>query len=188
MAAFVVAKQCSDVHTNVWAQRVCEAMLTRTDMDAHIREIRKIYAAKAALMMEQLDEKCPQVRYTRPEGGMFIWGTLPEGADMPAFVRECPCAQAGACAGQRVHGGRRSAVRQLPHEFFHPHAGEHREGCFRYGRGACRAGALTCRRDKNKPERRSLFERERRSGFLHQPERAAHSASGHAAAVRLYGV
>ncbi|MFQ9681531.1 MAG: hypothetical protein ACLRZH_16835 [Ruthenibacterium lactatiformans] len=40
-------------------------------------------------MMEQLDEKCPQVRYTRPEGGMFIWGTLPEGADMPAFVREC---------------------------------------------------------------------------------------------------
>ena len=66
MAAFVVAKQCSDVHTNVWAQRVCEAMLTRTDMDAHIREIRKIYAAKAALMMEQLDEKCPQVRYTRP--------------------------------------------------------------------------------------------------------------------------
>ena len=89
MAAFVVAKQCSDVHTNVWAQLVCEAMLTRTDMDAHIREIRKIYAAKAALMMEQLDEKCPQVRYTRPEGGMFIWGTLPEGADMPAFVREC---------------------------------------------------------------------------------------------------
>ena len=89
MATFVVAKQCSDVHTNVWAQRVCEAMLTRTDMDAHIREIRKIYAAKAALMMEQLDEKCPQVRYTRPEGGMFIWGTLPEGADMPAFVREC---------------------------------------------------------------------------------------------------
>ena len=89
MAAFVVAKQCSDVHTNVWAQCVCEAMLTRTDMDAHIREIRKIYAAKAALMMEQLDEKCPQVRYTRPEGGMFIWGTLPEGADMPAFVREC---------------------------------------------------------------------------------------------------
>ena len=87
--SMVVAKQGSDVHTNVWAQRVCEAMLTRTDMDAHIREIRKIYAAKAALMMEQLDEKCPQVRYTRPEGGMFIWGTLPEGADMPAFVREC---------------------------------------------------------------------------------------------------
>ena len=30
-------------------------------------------------MMEQLDEKCPQVRYTRPEGGMFIWATMPEG-------------------------------------------------------------------------------------------------------------
>jgi len=88
MAAFVVAKQCSDVHTNVWAQRVCEAMLTRTDMDAHIREIRKIYAAKAALMMEQLDEKCPQVRYTRPEGGMFIWGTLPDKYDSAVFAKK----------------------------------------------------------------------------------------------------
>ena len=184
MAAFVVAKQCSDVHTNVWAQRVCEAMLTRTDMDAHIREIRKIYAAKAALMMEQLDEKCPQVRYTRHVH-------LGHAARRSGHARVCagmPCAQAGACAGQRVHGGRRSAVRQLPHEFFHPHAGEHREGCFRYGRGACRAGALTCRRDKNKPERRSLFERERRSGFLHQPERTAHSASSTPRPVRLYGV
>lgn len=89
MAAFVVAKQCSDVHTNVWAQRVCEAMLTRTDLDAHIRAIRNIYTAKARLMMAQLDEKCPEICYVRPEGGMFLWATLPDGVDMPAFVRAC---------------------------------------------------------------------------------------------------
>ena len=188
MAAFVVAKQCSDVHTNVWAQRVCEAMLTRTDMDAHIREIRKIYAAKAALMMEQLDEKCPQVRYTRPEGGMFIWGTLPEGADMPAFVRECLARKLALVPGNAFMVDEEAPCGSFRMNFFHPHAGEHREGCFRYGRGACRAGALTCRRDKNKPERRSLFERERRSGFLHQPERTAHSASATPRPVRLYGV
>ncbi len=88
-AHFVVAKQCCDVHSNVWAQRVCEAMLTRTDMDAHIREIRKIYAAKARLMMAQLDEKCPAIRYIVPEGGMFLWATLPEGVEMPAFVQKC---------------------------------------------------------------------------------------------------
>lgn len=86
---FVVAKQCSDVHTNVWAQRVCEAMLTRTDMEAHIREIRKLYAAKARLMMAQMDEKCPGIRYVVPEGGMFLWATLPEGVDMPGFVQAC---------------------------------------------------------------------------------------------------
>lgn len=86
---FVVAKQCSDVHTNVWAQRVCEAMLTRTDMEAHIRDIRRIYAAKAQLMMAQMDEKCPQIRYIVPEGGMFLWATLPGGVDMPGFVQAC---------------------------------------------------------------------------------------------------
>ena len=86
---FVVAKQCSDVHTNVWAQRVCEAMLTRTDMEAHIRAIRKIYASKAQLMMAQMDEKCPGIRYIVPEGGMFLWATLPEGVDMPGFVQKC---------------------------------------------------------------------------------------------------
>ncbi|MBD5103067.1 MAG: PLP-dependent aminotransferase family protein [Subdoligranulum sp.] len=86
---FVVAKQCSDVHTNVWAQRVCEAMLTRTDMEAHIRAIRKIYAAKARLMMAQMDEKCPDIRYIVPEGGMFLWATLPGGVDMPGFVQKC---------------------------------------------------------------------------------------------------
>lgn len=86
---FVVAKQCSDVHTNVWAQRVCEAMLTRTDIEAHIRDIRGIYAAKARLMMAQMDEKCPEIGYLVPEGGMFLWATLPDGVEMPAFVREC---------------------------------------------------------------------------------------------------
>ena len=164
MAAFVVAKQCSDVHTNVWAQRVCEAMLTRTDMDAHIREIRKIYAAKAALMMEQLDEKCPQVRYTRPEGGMFIWGTLPEGADMPAFVRECLARKLALVPGNAFMVDEEAPCGSFRMNF-HPHAGEHREGCFRYGRGACRAGALTCRRDKTN-QSGAPFQRERRSGFL----------------------
>lgn len=86
---FVVAKQCSDVHTNVWAQRVCEAMLTRTDLEAHLRAIRSIYTAKARQMMAQMNEKCPEIRYIVPEGGMFLWATLPEGVDMPGFVREC---------------------------------------------------------------------------------------------------
>ena len=187
MAAFVVAKQCSDVHTNVWAQRVCEAMLTRTDMDAHIREIRKIYAAKAALMMEQLDEKCPQCVIRGPRAACSSGARCPKERTCPRLCGNALRASWRLCRATRSWWTKKRR-RQLPHEFFHPHAGEHREGCFRYGRGACRAGALTCRRDKNKPERRSLSKRERRSGFLHQPERTAHSASSTPRPVRLYGV
>jgi len=86
---FVVAKQCADVHSNVWAQRVCEAMLTRTDMDAHIREICALYRRKARRMMENLDKLCPEITYIAPEGGMFLWASLPEGVDMPEFVQRC---------------------------------------------------------------------------------------------------
>jgi 2-aminoadipate transaminase len=64
-------------------------MLARTDLDAHIADIRALYREKANLMMALLDEKCPQIAYQRPEGGMFLWGTLPDGTDMPVFVQRC---------------------------------------------------------------------------------------------------
>ncbi|WP_367924330.1 PLP-dependent aminotransferase family protein [uncultured Ruthenibacterium sp.] len=89
MKSLVIAKQGSDVHTNVWSQRICAELLTRMDMEAHIQEIRGIYREKAQWMMQLLDEKCPEIRYIRPEGGMFLWGTLPENVQMQDFVKRC---------------------------------------------------------------------------------------------------
>ncbi len=86
----VVAKQGSDVHTNVWAQRVCERILTQTDMDAHLARLQEIYRDKASYMMAEMDEKLAgRLSYIRPEGGMFIWATLPETVDTDAFVKKC---------------------------------------------------------------------------------------------------
>lgn len=86
----VVAKQGSDVHTNVWAQRVCERILTQTDMDAHLARLQAIYRDKANYMMAEMDEKLAgRVHYVKPEGGMFIWATLPETVDTDAFVKKC---------------------------------------------------------------------------------------------------
>ena len=89
MRHMVTAKQCSDVHTNVWAQHVCEKILTQTDMNRHLARLRSIYGEKAKQMMDALDAKCPQITYVRPEGGMFLWGTLPQGISMPDFVQRC---------------------------------------------------------------------------------------------------
>ncbi|MEG1069341.1 MAG: PLP-dependent aminotransferase family protein [Ruthenibacterium sp.] len=88
-AKLVIAKQVSDVHTNVWAQRVCEQMLMRTDMEAHIASVCRVYKKKATQMMAALDEKCPQITYHQPQGGMFLWATLPNGVNMPEFVQKC---------------------------------------------------------------------------------------------------
>lgn len=86
----VTAKQGSDVHTNVWAQRVCERMLRETDMNAHIARLQAIYREKADHMMAQLDEKLSgAVSYVRPEGGMFTWAKLPDEVPAGEFARRC---------------------------------------------------------------------------------------------------
>ena len=86
----VTAKQGSDVHTNVWAQRVCERMLRETDMNEHIARLQAIYREKANHMMAQLDEKLSgAVSYVQPEGGMFIWAKLPDEVPAGEFARRC---------------------------------------------------------------------------------------------------
>ena len=84
-----VAKQVSDVHTNVWAQRVMDRYLRTNDMDEHLNRIRAIYRDQAALMLEEIKKHFhPSVTYTIPEGGMFIWVTFPKDVDVMAFIQE----------------------------------------------------------------------------------------------------
>ncbi len=89
LGKMVVAKQGNDVHTNLLAQRICERFLAECDLEAHLARVRGIYAKKAALMMEEIDRLMGAVTYVRPEGGMFLWMTLPNGVDMMEFVRLC---------------------------------------------------------------------------------------------------
>lgn len=82
----VVCKQGADVHTNIWAQAVCFGFLTTSDMDAHLARLREIYRAKAQRMMDGIEAHFSRrVSYTRPQGGLFLWCTLPEGSDMMGF-------------------------------------------------------------------------------------------------------
>lgn len=84
-----VAKQASDVHSNLWAQKVMARYLQNYDMDAHIERIRMIYKQKCHLMLDEMKKHFhPDVQYTIPTGGMFIWVTLPESVDMLTFVKK----------------------------------------------------------------------------------------------------
>lgn len=88
MPKLTTAKQCSDVHTTILAQMLCYRFLTENDLDEHIRSISKVYARKCALMLERMDRLWnPAVEKTRPQGGLFIWCTLPEEIDMPGFCK-----------------------------------------------------------------------------------------------------
>ena len=84
----VVSKQTSDVHTNLFFQILCHRYMTECDLDGHIKFIQSIYRHKASLMLDTLEREFPQeIKYTRPEGGLFIWCTLPDSIGVNKFIK-----------------------------------------------------------------------------------------------------
>ena len=88
VSKMVVAKQSEDVHTNIFFQMLCHKFIEQYDLDAHIAKIRALYRDKCALMLRELDANMPkEVTFTRPEGGLFLWATLPDGVNEREFVK-----------------------------------------------------------------------------------------------------
>lgn len=82
----VVAKQCADVHSNILSQMICYEFMTTCNMEAHLKGLQAIYKRRCELMLSEMDRHFSKaVTYTRPQGGLFIWATLPEGVDMLDF-------------------------------------------------------------------------------------------------------
>ena len=85
----VVAKQVEDVHTNQLFQMIVTGFMQECDMDAHVAKINALYKHKAELMIAALEKYMPkEVKFTRPEGGLFLWCTLPEGVSLDEFMKE----------------------------------------------------------------------------------------------------
>ena len=76
-----IGKQSADVHTSNLNQAVVDQFLRRNLLPDHIRKICALYGEKMDRMLSCLASFPGGVRYTRPEGGLFIWVELPEGAD-----------------------------------------------------------------------------------------------------------
>ncbi len=88
ISKMVIAKQVEDVHTNMFFQMLCYRYMTECDLDAHIKVIQDIYRHKCGLMLDCLSKELPpEIKFTRPEGGLFVWCTLPDGVDMTEFCR-----------------------------------------------------------------------------------------------------
>ena len=84
----VVSKQTSDVHTNIFFQMLCYRYMTECDLDGHIKDIQDIYRRKCTLMLDSIEKHfSDKVTFTRPQGGLFIWCTLPESVDTSLFIK-----------------------------------------------------------------------------------------------------
>lgn len=82
----IVCKQVSDVHSNIWAQVVSHRFMTTVDREAHFSKLRDIYRKKCDLMCSYIENGFSKdISYIKPQGGLFIWCTLPDNCDMNAF-------------------------------------------------------------------------------------------------------
>lgn len=85
----VVGKQATDVHTNILSQMIASYYLDHYDIDAQIEKSRLLYQHRCEWMLECMDKYFPkQVKWTHPDGGIFIWVTLPEGIDTQKLFGE----------------------------------------------------------------------------------------------------
>lgn len=75
----VQAKQGSDLHTSTFSQLVAYQISKDGFLDDHIKVIRKVYGERRNVMLAAMDRYFPpEVDWTQPSGGLFLWGTLPE--------------------------------------------------------------------------------------------------------------
>lgn len=85
---FVQLKQAADLHTSTFAQIVAYEVARDGFLDEHVRTIRKVYRERRDVMLASLQEHFPpEVTWTHPQGGLFLWVTLPEGIDCQKLFR-----------------------------------------------------------------------------------------------------
>ena len=85
----VIQKSLIDSSTPIWNQLVMARFLEQTDMRSHIRYISDIYERKCMLMYETMKATFHEdVKYAKPEGGMFIYFELPDYINLQDFVNE----------------------------------------------------------------------------------------------------
>jgi 2-aminoadipate transaminase len=75
----VQAKQGADLHTATFNQLVAYEVARGGFLDRHIKLIRQVYGERRDVMLGAMDAYFPPgVEWTHPNGGLFLWGTLPE--------------------------------------------------------------------------------------------------------------
>jgi 2-aminoadipate transaminase len=78
----VQLKQGADLHTSTFTQMVAYEVAKDGFLDEHVKVIRKVYGERRDVMLAALKEFFPpEVTWTHPKGGLFLWVTLPKGMD-----------------------------------------------------------------------------------------------------------
>ena len=82
-------KQGTDLHTSTFAQVVAYEVARDNFLDEHVKRLRVVYRERRDVMLETLAQTFPpEVTWTRPKGGLFLWVTLAKGMDANELFKE----------------------------------------------------------------------------------------------------
>ena len=116
IAKLVQIKQGADLHTSTFTQMVAYEVAQDNFLDEHIKLIRKVYGERRNVMLQALEEYFPpEVSWTRPQGGLFLWVTLPEGMDSHRLLDVAIKENVAFVAGDSFYGGNGFANEGLRH-------------------------------------------------------------------------
>jgi 2-aminoadipate transaminase len=110
----VQAKQGADLHTATFNQFVAYEVSRAGFLDRHIQLIREVYGQRRDLMLAAMDRHFPaEVNWTYPQGGLFLWGTLPSYMDAKDLLKTCLDKKVAFVPGEPFHptGGGKNTMR-----------------------------------------------------------------------------
>lgn len=87
---YIMTKQGTDLHTSTLSQQQIAYYIEHYDFDGHIARIKGSYKKKRDLMMGAIEAHFPkEVTYIKPEGGLFLWVTVPDHIDTKELLLQC---------------------------------------------------------------------------------------------------
>jgi 2-aminoadipate transaminase len=130
----IIAKQSADVCTNVLGQRIAHEYIVRGHIDPQIEKIKQLYKRKMRLMLSGMDEFMPEgIEWTKPEGGMFLWVTLPEQMDSAELLQKALRKRVAFVTGKAFFADPKDGTNSLRLNFTHPSDTMITEGLRRLG-------------------------------------------------------
>jgi len=82
----VLASEAAILCPSAYSQMTVSTYLATCDWMAQIKAYRELYRERRDAMIESLDALLPQATRTHPDGGFYVWLTLPEGVDAKAML------------------------------------------------------------------------------------------------------
>jgi len=89
ISKLVQAKQATDLHTSTFIQMIVHDVMRRGILTDHSKLIRKVYGERRHVMTDAMEEHFPEgVKWTKPQGGLFLWVTAPEQVDTRDLLKK----------------------------------------------------------------------------------------------------